>query len=425
MTERGLLKRKRLPAGVLLASLSVLCGLVIGGASYQQSRQLIEQSQERARAALARGLVVALADQLVLNDFAGMESHLQQAMADPSLVSAVVTDPSGKVLVHLERERPEVEPALLFEPPRLAPPTGKQSGSSRSGSISTRWTAIDAGMEPLGWLQLRTWSTSTDAVLTLLARQYLVLGALAAALIGILLVTTRKQLQRQAMRREALLRREKVDLERKALSDPLTGIWNRRGMAKALQGLLEPAPRGGPSSQLAVCMIDLDDFKPVNDTYGHTVGDQVLVAVTRRLRGFLREGDVLGRIGGDEFVAVFRNCADPEISRKLASRIVVGLKAPFFFDDLQVRIGASIGIALSSKDGRESTMALMERADQAMYAAKQAGKGRILISEASPLTDPCEEAGLPPAEHPAAQLQRAGYRADRNPAGRPAADRPR
>jgi diguanylate cyclase (GGDEF)-like protein len=172
-------------------------------------------------------------------------------------------------------------------------------------------------------------------------------------------------------------------------------------------------------------MIDLDDFKPVNDTYGHTVGDQVLVAVTRRLRGFLREGDVLGRIGGDEFVAVFRNCADPEISRKLASRIVVGLKAPFFFDDLQVRIGASIGIALSNKDGRESTMALMERADQAMYAAKQAGKGRILISEASPLTDPCEEAGLPPAEHPAAQLQRAGYRADRNPAGRPAADRPR
>jgi diguanylate cyclase (GGDEF)-like protein len=404
MTDGGLApKRKRLPAGVLLASLSVLCGLVIGGASYQQSRQLIEQSQERARAALARGLVVALADQLVLNDFAGMESHLQQAMADPSLVSVVVTDPSGKVLVHLKRERPEAEPALLFEPPRLAPPTGPQSGSSRSGSISTRWTAIDAGLEPLGWLQLRTWSTSTDAVLTLLARQYLVLGALAAALLSTLVVSAQQQIRRQSRQREWLLRQENAKLERTALTDPLTGVWNRRGIERELERMVGQTDNGRYEN-LAICMIDLDDFKPVNDTHGHAIGDQLLVAVTRRLRGFLRTGDVLGRIGGDEFVAIFRNCPDPEVSRKLATRIVVGLKAPFFFDDLQVRIGASIGIALSSEHGQEAMAALMERADQAMYASKQAGKGKIVLSDVPSPTLTGEEARLPPGELPAAQL---------------------
>ena len=404
MTDSGLPPvGKRLPTGLILASVSMFISLVIGGASYQQSRQLIEQSQERARVALARGLVVALADQLVVNDFAGMESRLQQAMADPLLASVLITDPSGKVLVHLERERPEAEPALLFEPPRLDPPTGKQSLSSRSGSISTRWTAIDAGLEPLGWLQLRTWSTSTDAVLTLLARQYLVLGALAAALLSTLVVSAQQQIRRQSRQREWLLRQENAKLERTALTDPLTGVWNRRGIERELERMVGQTDNG-QRENLAICMIDLDDFKPVNDTHGHAIGDQLLVAVTRRLRGFLRTGDVLGRIGGDEFVAIFRNCPDPEVSRKLATRIVVGLKAPFFFDDLQVRIGASIGIALSSEHGQEAMAALMERADQAMYASKQAGKGKIVLSDVPSPTLTGEEARLPPGELPAAQL---------------------
>ncbi len=177
---------RRLPSGTLVASLSVLIGLVIGAASYQQSRQLIELSQERARSALARGLVVGLADQLAVNDVAGLESRLQQAMADPSLASALVTDPSGRVLVHLQRDNPEAEPTLLFEPARITPPPKRTSASRRSGSLSTRWTSIDAGTEPLGLLRLRTWSSSTDAVLTLLGRQYLVLGGLATLLLGTL-----------------------------------------------------------------------------------------------------------------------------------------------------------------------------------------------------------------------------------------------
>ncbi|MCS5699112.1 GGDEF domain-containing protein [Cyanobium sp. FGCU-52] len=219
-------------------------------------------------------------------------------------------------------------------------------------------------MEPLGLLRLRTWSSSTDAVLTLLGRQYLVLGSLATVLVGSLLVSAQQRVRRQSRLRELLLLQEKAELEQKALSDPLTGVWNRRGVERELLNILGE-PSGGSNRQVAVCMIDLDDFKPVNDAYGHAVGDQVLVAVTRRLRGFLREEDILGRLGGDEFIAIFRSCADPQTSRKLAARIVVGLKAPFYFDGLQVRIGASIGIALNAADPNESMTSLLERADQA------------------------------------------------------------
>ena len=371
--------RARLPAGALLTSLSVLTGLAIGGVSYQQSRGLIIQSQERAQNALAQGLVVALSDQLVLNDYAGMESRLQQAMADPSLASAVVTDPGGKVLVHLAREQPEAEPTLVFAPLRMPPPAEGQARRSRSGPISTRWSRIEAGTVPIGWLQLRTWATSTDAVLALLARQYLVLGALAAALLSTLVVSAQQQIRRQGRRREQRLLLQTADLKQKALSDPLTGVLNRRGVEQELQRILEQ-PAGEERRPVAVCMIDLDDFKPVNDTYGHAVGDQVLLAVTQRLRGFLRADDLLGRLGGDEFVAIFCGCGDPAVSRKLGTRIVKGLETPIRLEQLQVRIGASIGIALHGAESREPMAALLQRADAAMYAAKHGGKGHLVIA---------------------------------------------
>jgi hypothetical protein len=139
-------------------------------------------------------------------------------MADPSLASALVTDPSGRVLVHLQRERPEAEPTLQFEPARITPPQEGTSASIRSGSLSTRWTRIDAGTEPLGLLRLRTWSSSTDAVLTLLGRQYLVLGGLATVLVGALLMSAQQKLRRQSRRRELLLLQEKARADSKSVT---------------------------------------------------------------------------------------------------------------------------------------------------------------------------------------------------------------
>ncbi len=365
----------------LLASLSVFSGVVIAGASYHQSRRLIEQSQARARDALARGLVVALSDQLVVGDYAGMESRLLQAMADESLASALVTDPSGKVLVHLQRGQPEAEPLLLFEPVRIPPPQGGQARGSRSGDLATRWAPIEAA-ESVGWLRLRTWSTSTDAVLALLGRQYLLLGVLAAALLSTLLGSGYRQIRRQMQQRERKLQQDKLELERKALTDPLTGIYNRRGVELELRRILEnPEERHG--AQLALCMIDLDDFKAVNDAYGHAVGDRLLHAVCRRLRGVLREGDLLGRFGGDEFIAVFRHCGSPSLALLLGRRVTAGLGSVFRIGDRQLRIGASVGIALDLDGPQASLEALLERADKAMYQAKLAGKDQVVVAPAA------------------------------------------
>ena len=379
---------------VALESMGLVTGGVLGWISYQESRSLIEQAQERARMALARGLALGLADQLAIDDYAGMESRLEQAMADETISSALVVDTEGKVLVHLQRRRPSDVPELVFVPQRiLLPRSGLESPVTTNG-ITTRWSPIEAGL-PVGWLKLRTWSSSTDAVLRLLAQQYLVLGSLTAALVGTLLVSGNRQMRRQAQLREQQLNDEKLDLERIALTDPLTGLYNRRGIERALlETLQNPASRA--TAALAVCMIDLDDFKTVNDVHGHGIGDLLLTAVAQRLRSYLREGDCVGRIGGDEFIAVFRGCSERELALTLAKRISDGLNQPFRLGDHLIRIGASIGVVLdaeqslvpnlcehpSDADSNASSCleSLVKLADRAMYLVKQNGKRQVAIA---------------------------------------------
>lgn len=374
------LSRLNGPAALLVA-LAIAAGAGVGGLSYQQSRQLILAAQAEGQAALAKGLAVGLADPLVTQDYGGMEARLEQAMADPTIASAVVIDSGGRVLVHLERPKPAAATALLFQPSRIDPPQPGQQASRPALGQDIRWVPIEAGA-PVGWLQLRIWSTRSDAVLQLLIRQYLLLGALAAALFGALMLVAYEHLRRQSLHRARRLQAEAEALDRSAHTDLLTGIWNRRGIERELQRILETADLRR-TARVAICMIDLDDFKPVNDTYGHAIGDQLLLGVARRMRGLLREDDLLGRLGGDEFIVVLRGCASPELALRLADRIVHGLTSPFVFDHLQVRVGASIGIALDAGGSEEALSSLLQRADQAMYQAKNGGKGHVIVSEAA------------------------------------------
>ncbi|QPN69834.1 diguanylate cyclase [Synechococcus sp. CBW1108] len=379
---------------VALVSVGLVTGGVLGWISYQESRSLIEQAQERARMALARGLALGLADQLAIDDYAGMESRLEQAMTDETIASALVVDTEGKVLVHLQRRRPSDVPELVFVPQRILPPRSGLESPVTTNGITTRWSPIVAGL-PVGWLKLRTWSSSTDAVLRLLAQQYLVLGSLTAALVGTLLVSGNRQMRRQAQLREQQLNDEKVDLERIALTDPLTGLYNRRGIERALlETMQNPASRA--TAALAVCMIDLDDFKTVNDVHGHGIGDLLLTAVAQRLRSYLREGDCVGRIGGDEFIAVFRGCSERELALTLAQRISDGLNQPFRLGDHLIRIGASIGVVLDAEQSLVPNLcehpsdaasnasscleSLVKLADRAMYLVKQNGKRQVAIA---------------------------------------------
>ena len=152
-----------------------------------------------------------------------------------------------------------------------------------------------------------------------------------------------------------------------AITDPLTGLGNRTLLLDRLEHRLARADREGTDA--TVLFLDLDRFKLVNDSLGHIVGDQLLVAVADRLRGCLRDGDLCARLGGDEFAVLLDGGSDAET---VAERIVEALQDRFEVDGHEMFVGVSIGIA----SGRQPAETLLRNADVAMYQAKRAGTGR-------------------------------------------------
>lgn len=159
-------------------------------------------------------------------------------------------------------------------------------------------------------------------------------------------------------------------LSRLATTDPLTGLVNRRGLEQALLAALDDLEHGR-IHELAVCFLDLDGFKKVNDAYGHTAGDQLLQQLAERLDVAVRRDDVVSRAGGDEFVIVLRDPGDLEA---LMPRVFDALAEPMHVGDTSIKVGASVGLAVTATP--LSAGELLRRADAALYRAKGAGKGR-------------------------------------------------
>ncbi|MCP5433777.1 MAG: EAL domain-containing protein [Alphaproteobacteria bacterium] len=187
-----------------------------------------------------------------------------------------------------------------------------------------------------------------------------------------------------AVRRTRDLRREMADraeaeakVRELALHDALTGLANRRKLYDAYQVLREPRPEG--RAMAAALVIDLDRFKPINDLYGHGVGDRLLKMVADRISGVLRQGELAARLGGDEF-AVILAVDEPTQADRPARRILQALEEPFAIDGLVCRVGASIGIATAGSE-RVSADELIHRADVALYRAKQAGRNQACFFE--------------------------------------------
>ncbi len=167
------------------------------------------------------------------------------------------------------------------------------------------------------------------------------------------------------------LKMHDAELHRIAHFDVLTGIPNRRLLADRLEQAIVRAMRSGKS--MAVCYLDLDGFKPINDQYGHDVGDQLLVTITARLRGVLRTDDTLARLGGDEFVLLLTDLEQIEEIQLVLDRVLAVVSAPLLIDEALVKVSASIGVTIYPSDdsGADS---LLRHADQAMYRAKEAGR---------------------------------------------------
>jgi diguanylate cyclase (GGDEF)-like protein/PAS domain S-box-containing protein len=166
-------------------------------------------------------------------------------------------------------------------------------------------------------------------------------------------------------------KREKKRLLKLSQVDALTGLANRAGFLQKLDEAMRSS--AGDDHQMAVMYMDIDHFKPVNDTYGHNVGDALLKAFAGRLTHALRASDTIARLGGDEFTIIMEQIARPEIAEVIAAKIVAAMRAPFELDGVTVSISASIGLAYF-RNGPLDPDALLKQADMMLYQAKQAGR---------------------------------------------------
>jgi diguanylate cyclase (GGDEF)-like protein len=164
--------------------------------------------------------------------------------------------------------------------------------------------------------------------------------------------------------------RERDALRSLAHTDALTGLPNRRGLNAALAAAL---PHCSAERLLALYLLDLDGFKPVNDRYGHDVGDELLVVVAQRLQAGMRSSDVVARLGGDEFVVLIGGLADEHQAHERGSQMLEALRRPIELGEHRCSVGLTIGYVLAPLDGSDAA-SLLKRADAAMYAGKQAGK---------------------------------------------------
>ena len=171
-------------------------------------------------------------------------------------------------------------------------------------------------------------------------------------------------------------RAQQHQLEHIAHHDALTNLPNRVLLTDRLEHAMIQSQRRGQS--LVVAYLDLDGFKAINDRYGHSVGDELLVAIAQRMRTALREGDTLARIGGDEFVAILVDLERLQDAEPLLERLLHSASAPLHLAGTVLQVSASIGVALYPEDKSDAEH-LLRHADQAMYQAKQAGRNRYRL----------------------------------------------
>ena len=204
-------------------------------------------------------------------------------------------------------------------------------------------------------------------------------GAASMLLLSMTLLTSIMDARTQSRTNKlaASLQVANQELKHIAFKDPLTGLANRLVFEDQLDSAVLRAQEG--NRRLGILFIDLDGFKPINDTYGHAIGDALLVQIAQRLGAALRNGDVIARIGGDEFAGVFPNITNRDTLNFLGERLLGIFAHPFHIQDHLITIGGSIGLALAPEDGMDQD-SLLKAADAAMYQAKHDGRPTLRLA---------------------------------------------
>jgi diguanylate cyclase (GGDEF)-like protein len=172
---------------------------------------------------------------------------------------------------------------------------------------------------------------------------------------------------------------EQVQVETRVRRDELTSLPNRLAFFEGLKSAFARLDR--LHERFAVLYLDLNDFKGVNDRFGHAVGDKLLVQVGRRLKDCVREVDLVARLSGDEFAVIVADAKDADVAKKVAYRIVGSLDNALVMDDIEISMGTCVGIAFAPSDGEDPEL-LLKSADQALYAAKHGHGGAIQLYDA-------------------------------------------
>lgn len=362
--------------GTLLIGLGTLA-LVIVAISWfdHQAKEIRVAGRESTAKMMAEDVAIAIQDDVISENYAQIEGRLRQTLSDPQVLSILVADEDGKVLSHLQ-----VDPATrnikpIYSSSRVQVPT-QSSEVLTVGDATTQWLQLVAGV-PIGWLRLEIVGTKVDDALTNLRKQVTIwlLSACFVLLLSLSMVLWRT---RGLIKMEEAVIQGRTDaLKKVAHHDSLTELPNRYLLLDRLGQAIASSNRNQTS--FALCFIDLDGFKPVNDDHGHDAGDFVLREVGRRLTACVRENDTVARLGGDEFVLIL---VDVEIASGIHTtleRILATIKKPIAIPEgVEVAISLSMGVTVFPDD-LSSPDDLLNHADEAMYVAKNKGPGQYFF----------------------------------------------
>ncbi len=299
------------------------------------------------------------------------------------LASAEATQLPAATLVPAKTQIPAATTQAVASPQTTQAPARQTSGAK----LSAREAELEAANAELGAKnseleeKLEALSKSLSGKKEIPILWWISLAILGAALTGIgatgwiLYAKQRARTLREKTRAEEagrdLLREIESKLMQKSTIDELTGLPNRSGLNQLLPIILAKARRY--KKQAALLYIDLDHFKPINDTHGHEAGDYVLKTVAERFKECLRDSDYLCRLGGDEFVVLVEELLDARFLGAIAQKILSAAQVGFFIGGEELHVTASIGLAVFPHDGRDAS-SLLRNADAAMYSAKEGGK---------------------------------------------------
>lgn len=363
--------------GLLSTGVVIVLFTLLGAFWFErQSHVLQREGQQRAASLMAEGLAHAVESDLITRDFAALEARLIQTASDEQVVSVLLADKQGQLLSHVRR-RLAGEPAEpLFSPMSVTPPP-RTPLFELEGEQLRLWMRVGSVM-PMGWLRIELKATQSDAALRQLQHQLLTLSLVSGlVLITVLILVLRKTHDLFQEREAGLLKTQQV-LERVAYHDGLTRLPNRHLLMDRLRQSLASAERHG--NRLALCFIDLDGFKQVNDQHGHEAGDHLLIEIARLLSNGVRQVDTVARLGGDEFVLLLPDFDHVTQIEEILGRLLQAVSQPVAYGSERLQVGMSIGIALYP-DHADSCERLIERADQVMYLAKRSGKNRWAFYE--------------------------------------------